>query len=57
MKMREKYGPAGHERKMILNYYMSEYINYTMADFQKYILNSVLKKTGFFGETKNKIDI
>jgi len=54
--MREKYGPAGRDRKLILNYYMSEYINSTMADFQKYLFHSVLKRTGPFGEIKNKLD-
>lgn len=56
MNMREKYGPAGKERKMILNYYMGEYINSTLADFQKYIMRSVLKKTGPFGECQNYLD-
>lgn len=56
IKLREKYGPAGHDRKMILNYYMSEYINSTMGDFQKYIFSSVLKKGGPFGESKTSLD-
>ena len=35
---------------------MSEYINSTLADFQKYIFHSVLKKSGPFGEAKSYID-
>ena len=54
--LRQKYGPAGKDRKRVLNYYMSEYINNTMADCQKYIFTSALNKTGPFGEIKTKLD-
>jgi len=35
---------------------MSEYINSTMADFQKYVFQCVLKRSGPFGENKCKMD-